>query len=156
MRIGQMEYEINPEKIKEIETNISKYTCKTNVSPHLLFRSPYTEDTSRVFIGNWMKDGFWITRYRKQFINFRADIIAKGNFINTQRRDKLVFKFSLGFSSILGGFFIILFLAYFLISLVPIYLAFSLPIIAYVFMTNLEIRKAKSAIERYLLDEQKS
>lgn len=155
LKIGQIEYEVNEEKVKDIESNIAKYTCKTNLSPHLLFKSPYTEGTSKIFIGNWLKDGFWITRYRKQFVNFRADIIATGNFVNTLTMNKLVFRFSIGFSGIIGGFFIILLIALILASIVPIYLAFGLPIIVYILMTSLEMKKAKNTIEKFLLSDRK-
>ncbi len=138
-------------KIKE---RLVKHTCKTNLSPHLLFTNQYNDNTSRTFIGNVTDDGFWITRYRKQFMNYRADVVAKGTFKEYGSKLELSFNYSLGFSSIVGGAFIIIIIAAIMISNgLNFFLSFAIPIIIYGLLTRLEVSKAKEAINNYLLNE---
>lgn len=138
----------------KVEDRLIKHTCKTNLSPHLLFRNIYTDNTSKVFIGNWTDNGFWITRYRKQFINFRADVVAKGTFKEANKKLQLNFNYSLGFSSVVGGLFIILFITLMLTSFgLNFFVAILFPVTLYVIFSKREMKKAKDAIEKYLLYE---
>ena len=153
IEIGKEEQKLEISR-SDIENRLIKHTCKTNLNPNLLFTTIYTDNTAKVFIGNWTKNGFWITRYRKQFINFRADIVAKGTFNKTNAGINLQFEYAIGFSSIVGGGLIIIILSLLLAmnGLNP-YLAFSLPVLLYCVFSKIEVNKAKSAINKYLLNE---
>jgi len=153
MTFGYTEYELREISQEIVEANLAKFTEKTNVNPNFLFASHQYEDETKKFIGNWLKDGFWITRYRKEFINFKADVIAKGSFKNHPNMNKLVFNFSIGLASILGGTFVMLLIALALVRFVPNYVAILTPICFYAFMTILEFKKVKRRIEKYLLKE---
>ncbi len=74
--IGKEFFQLHQGDSEIIEKNISLHTCKTNVSPQLMFNQSYTGETSKIFVGNWKKDGFWISKFRRQLLDFRPDIIA--------------------------------------------------------------------------------
>ena len=76
-----------------------------------MFTQSFTGETSKVFVGNWENNGFWISKFRRQMLNLRPDIIARFTYYNN-KKEKLTVNFSIGFSSLisalLGGFIFML------------------------------------------------
>lgn len=154
IEIRKEEYKLFLADRQKIKDRLIKHTCKTNLNPHLLFRNKFTEDTSKIFIGNWTDDGFWVTRFRRQIINFRADIVAKG-VVEERSNDLLLhFKYSLGFSSIIGGLISILVVGLFLNSLgLGLLWSALIPAPLYILLSYFEVSKMKSVIYDYLINE---
>ena len=90
-----------------ISDKMSKNTCKTNLNPQLLFKQSYTGLTDKVFVGNWTKNGFWITKFRLQLSQFRPDIIANFRFKTEGKYQHINIRYSIGFSSLIIGLWLI-------------------------------------------------
>ncbi len=116
IKIGYQKFEIDNCLVDFIKEKMESSTCKTNLTPQLIFKQSFTGITDKTFVGNWTKKGFWLSKYRYQLFQARPDIIARFNFISNQNNTQIEIKYSIGFSSIL----IIMILA------LPILAAFSL------------------------------
>ncbi len=110
IRINKKVFWTDEDGISIITERIKENTCKTNINPELMFRQSYTGITGKLFVGNWTSYGFWISKYRHQFIQFRPDIITRFYFIESLHEKKIEMKSSIGFSSIL--FFLIIILVF--------------------------------------------
>jgi hypothetical protein len=95
--------EINIQSTFEIDIRekMSELTCKTNLSPQLMFQQSYTGITEKLFVGNWTKNGFWISKFRIQLLDIRPDIIVKFVFLQNKPFTRLCMRYSLGLSSII-------------------------------------------------------
>jgi hypothetical protein len=103
IRIKRQKYRIDCHYINVIKERMASETCKTNLNSQLIFRQSYTGYTSKTFVGNWTKKGFWISKYRLQLMQLRPDIIAKFEFVDLSDNSSVSIRYSIGFSSISIG-----------------------------------------------------
>lgn len=101
--IKQKKYRIDNYYIDVIKEKMATETCKTNLSPQLMFKQSFTGITLKTFVGNWTKNGFWISKFRMQLIQLRPDIIAKFEFADNSENSVLSIQYSIGFSSLFIG-----------------------------------------------------
>jgi hypothetical protein len=98
------EFRIAGDDIKGIKDRMTEETCKTNLNPQLIFnQQSFTGHTAKSFVGNWTRDGFWISKYRLQLFNLRPDIIAKFTFFDLHDYSTVSIRYSIGFSSAFVG-----------------------------------------------------
>ena len=107
IQIGSEKYIIDSRYVDVIKDRMAKETCKTNLNPQLMFRQSFTGITSKTFVGNWLKHGFWISKYRVQLIQFRPDIIARFTFAGDSANSIVSVRYSIGFSSLFVGLILI-------------------------------------------------
>jgi hypothetical protein len=96
-------YKIDNYYIDVIKDKMATETCKTNLSPQLMFKQSFTGITLKTFVGNWTKSGFWISKFRMQLMQLRPDIIAKFKFADNSENSMLSIRYSIGFSSLFIG-----------------------------------------------------
>lgn len=153
IRISYQEIEIDESLEKLLKDRMAESTCKTNLNSQLLFRQSYTGRTSKAFVGNWTKNGFWISRFRIQMFQFRPDLIANFRFYSGPALSRISIRYSIGLSSILSALFVIF--------------AFSLPLFSlgkggyitgliflsgiYIVLTVFELDSLKKAINKNIL-----
>jgi hypothetical protein len=101
--IKREKYKIDNYYIEVIKDKMAAETCKTNLSPQLMFKQSFTGITLKTFVGNWTKNGFWISRFRMQLMQLRPDIIAKFKFADNSENSVLSIRYSIGFSSLFIG-----------------------------------------------------
>lgn len=101
--IKRKKYRIDNYYIDVIKEKMATETCKTNLSPQLMFKQSFTGITLKTFVGNWTKNGFWISKFRMQLIQLRPDIIAKFEFADNSENSVLSIRYSIGFSSLFIG-----------------------------------------------------
>ena len=101
IKIGYQKFEIDNCLVDFVKEKMESSTCKTNLSPQLIFKQSFTGITDKTFVGNWTKNGFWLSKYRYQLLQVRPDIIARFNFASNQNNTQIEIKYSIGFSSIL-------------------------------------------------------
>ncbi len=132
-----------------IESRMSSNTCKTNLSPQLMFKQSYTGLTDKTFVGNWTKDGFWISKFRRQLMELRPDIIVRFDFHKQKNQTILKLRYSIGFSSILMGLIWILFIssAFSIPFRNGFIIVFTLFLIAYIILTLNCLNNTKSKIK---------
>ena len=110
--LGTKEFRTDEAGISQIQERVAANTCKTNLNPQLILRQSYTGLTNKVFVGNWTKDGFWLSKYRLQLFQLRPDIITRFSIQKETTYQKVTMKSSIGFSSLfLAMIFILLFSA---------------------------------------------
>ncbi|QQS51049.1 MAG: hypothetical protein IPM71_16525 [Bacteroidota bacterium] len=103
IKIKLEKYKIHNYYIDVIKDKMAAETCKTNLSPQLMFKQSFTGITLKTFVGNWTKNGFWISKFRMQLMQLRPDIIAKFRFIDISEYSELSIRYSIGFSSLFIG-----------------------------------------------------
>ena len=101
IKIYNQEIEIEKRYEDAIRNKITNCTGKSNLNPQLLIKTRSTSFSNKLFIGNKTRDGIWITKNNIQLII--PDIIARFSFNSEQSILKI--RYSIGFSSIVGGFF---------------------------------------------------
>jgi len=101
--IKREKYKIDNYYIDVIKDKMATETCKTNLSPQLMFKQSFTGITLKTFVGNWTKNGFWISKFRMQLMQLRPDIIAKFKFADNSENSLLSIRYSIGFSSLFIG-----------------------------------------------------
>ncbi len=146
--IKQEKYKIDKDYIDVIKDKIAAETCKTNLSPQLMFKQSFTGITLKTFVGNWTKNGFWISRFRMQLIQLRPDIIAKFIFANNPKNSVLSIRYSIGFSSLFIGLmwitmFALPFLAF---GLVGYLIGLAVMIGGYVLLSVIELENLQEKI----------
>ena len=152
--IGTIEFITDSEGLAQINEKVTQHTCKTNLNPQLMFRQSYTGLTKKLFVGNWTREGFWISKYRFQLYQFRPDIISRFYIGKDASNVKVTMKFSIGFSSILVGLILImLFSSAFTASgpngfLIAVGILTSL----YICLASIEYDKMLKAIKNNILD----
>lgn len=153
--IKQEEYIIHNYNIDVIKDKVIKETCKTNMSPQLMFKQGFTGITNKTFVGNWTKKGFWISKFRMQLIQFRPDIIAKFRFSDHSENTLLSIRYSIGFSSIfLGLFWINLFaLPFSAFGSIGHYIGLTLMLALYIFALIIEQDNLKEEIVEKVLSK---
>ena len=103
IKVKQEKYEIDKYYIDVIKDKMAAETCKTNLNPQLRFKQSFTGITLKTFVGNWTKNGFWISKFRMQLMQLRPDIIAKFRFSDNSEFSLLSIRYSIGFSSVFIG-----------------------------------------------------
>ncbi len=112
IQIKREKYKIDNYYIDLIKDKMAEETCKTNLSPQLIFRQSFTGVTLKTFVGNWTNNGFLISKFRMQLMQFRPDIIAKFKFLDKSDNSEVSIRYSIGFSSLfMGSIWIIMFAA---------------------------------------------
>jgi hypothetical protein len=132
---------------------MSGETCKTNLSPQLIFRQSYTGITSKTFVGNWTKNGFWITKFRMQLMQLRPDIIAKFRFNKTSENSEVSIRYSIGFSSLFIGLILITTFAlpFAAFGLVGYFIGFVVMIGGYIIISKIELENIVMKINEKIL-----
>lgn len=151
--ISKKEFRTDKKGILLIQEKIEANTCKTNVSPQLMFRQSYTGMTGKIFVGNWTSNGFWIAKFRLHLIHLRPFIITQFYIESETRYEKVTMKSSIGFSSLFKGLiWIILFAAPFAtIGLIGFLVAVALMILFYSYWTSIEYDRMIKAIKNNII-----
>lgn len=146
--IKREKYKIDNHYIDVIEDKMAAETCKTNLSPQLMFKQSFTGITLKTFVGNWTKNGFWISKFRRQLMQLRPDIIAKFEFSGSSENSILSIRYSIGFSSLLVGLmWVILFaLPFSVFGLVGYLIVLVLMIGGYVLLSKIELQNLRKKI----------
>ena len=148
IRIKQEKYRIDRYKIDAIKDRMAEETCKTNVSPQLMFRQSFSGVTLKTFVGNWTKNGFWVSKFRLQLIQLRPDIIAKFNFSDRTDNSIVSIRYSIGFSSLfIGSFWIAAFpLLFVVFGLIGYLIGLVLMLGLYILLTIVELNNLREKI----------
>lgn len=151
--IGKKEFRTDKNGILLIQEKIEANTCRTNVSPQLMFTQCYTGRTEKIFVGNWTSNGFWISKFRLQLFELRPDIITQFYIESETHYEKVIMKSSIGFSSLfIGLIWIILFsLPFAVFGLIGFLVGFALLILFYSYLTSIEYDRMIKAIENYII-----
>lgn len=154
IKIGKEKIYLKKGNFETIKENFIENTCKTNVSPGLMFKQSYAGITEKVFVGNWKDYGFWISKFRLQILQLRPDIIAK--FIHlTGTSDRLVIRYSIGFSSLVVPFFIgIILTTYSLLEFGKVYyfLSWIVWILLYAGISAFALKRMKKSVKEKILN----
>lgn len=67
IKIGYQKFEIDNCLVDFVKEKMESSTCKTNLTPQLIFKQSFTGITDKTFVGNWTKKGFG---YRNTDTNF--------------------------------------------------------------------------------------
>ncbi len=155
IKFYKLRFKINKSDEQVVKDRMISNTCKTNISPQLIFRQSYTGITNKSFIGNWTKDGFWISKFRLQLIQLRPDIIARFHLISDQSFTQIRTDYSIGFSSLFIGFlWIFLFsLLFILIGIIGYIIGTLILIIFYILLVNLEFENLRLEIRAKIFKE---
>jgi hypothetical protein len=142
--------------ISLIKERITQNTCKTNVSSQLMFRQSFTGLTGKLFVGNWTSNGFWISKFRLQFIQLRPDIITRFYIENEAPYEKVTMKSSIGFSSLFVGLiwmilFSVPFASFF--GLTGFLVAFAIMVFFYSLLTSIEYDRMIKAIKNNIIND---
>ncbi len=109
IKIARQTIEIDSCLTDFLQEKMTDCTCRTNLNSQLNFRQSYTGITDKTFVGNWTKNGFWISKFRKQLFQFRPDIIASFKIVPRNNITKIRIRYSIGFSSLFfAGMWILL------------------------------------------------
>jgi hypothetical protein len=151
--IDTREFRTDKNGILLIQEKIEANTCKTNLSPQLMFRQGYTGLTAKIFVGNWTSNGFWISKFRLQLLQFRPDIFTQFYIESETRFEKVKMRTSIGFSSLLMGLiWIILFsIPFATLGLLPFLVVVALMIFFYSYLTSIEHDRMMKAIENHII-----
>jgi len=150
IEIGKDIIALNKISFYLVKENFTNNTCKTNLNPQFMFRQSYNGITSKKFVGNYNKNGFWISKFKLQVIELRPDIIAKFSLLNN---DKLIIKYSIGFSSIImaiiiGIIFSLIPFIYLDINFILTYLIW---IIIYMLISKFSLNKLRKLIREKII-----
>ena len=140
---------------QDIKEKMSELTCRTNISPQLMFRQSYTGITEKFFVGNWTKKGFWISKFRLQLLEIRPDIIVRFNFSQKKNNTLLSIRYSLGLSSIIQMFLILLLGLILFVQIDRIIVPYGMItlVFIYFFIIRYELKRTKRIInDKILLD----
>lgn len=156
IRIATNEFWTDKENILVINERVKENTCKTNINPELMFRQSYNGMTTKLFVGNWTSDGFWISKYRNQFIQLRPDIITRFYIKEDNEGIHVVMKSSIGFSSIFT--FLILLLIFSSSSasefgINAIYSVASIFILLYILLSKIEYDRMLTSIKKTVFND---
>ena len=137
-----------------IKDRMSELTCKTNLSPQLMFRQSYTGIANKHFVGNWTKNGFWISKFRLQVLEVRPDIIVRFKFVPAHSSTRLAIRYSLGLSSLLQALFLLSFAAVMFVRISGPFFPIGLTaaFILYIFIARRELKKTEQIINELLLN----
>jgi len=153
IKIGKETIYLKKGNFETIKENFTENTCKTNVSPGLMFKQSYTGLTEKEFVGNWRDYGFWISKFRLQMFQLRPDIIAK--FIHlTGTSERIVIRYSIGFSSLIIALFLGVLLTFYLMQygLEYCFLGWIVWIILYTGISLVSLKKMKNTIKEIILN----
>ncbi len=153
IQIKREKYKIDNYYIDVIKDKMAKETCKTNLSPQLMFKQSFTGITLKTFVGNWIKNGFWISKFRMQLLQLRPDVIAKFNFLDNPQNCILSIRYSIGFSSLfIGLIWIIMFsLPFSSFGFIGYMIGLTMMIGGYVLLSIIELNKLKEKIKEKIL-----
>ncbi|MCB2196479.1 MAG: hypothetical protein KQH79_11515 [Bacteroidetes bacterium] len=154
IKIGQEKIYLKKGNFETIKENFIENTCKTNLSPGLMFRQSYTGVTEKAFVGNWKDYGFWISKFRLQMLQLRPDIIAKFIYL-TGTSERLLIRYSIGFSSLIFAFFIgFILTAYSLLNFEEVYyfLSWIIYILLYAGISAFALKRMKKSIKEKILN----
>lgn len=148
IRLKREKYKIDNFYIDVIKDKMAAETCKTNLSPQLMFKQSFTGITLKTFVGNWTKSGFWISKFRMQLMQLRPDIIAKFRFSDNLEYSVLSIRYSIGFSSLfIGLMWIIMFALPFLaFGLIEYLIGSAVMIGGYALLTIIELENLQEKI----------
>jgi len=151
--IAKKEFRTDKKGILLIQEKIEANTCKTNLSPQLMFRQSYTGRTGKIFVGNWTSNGFWISKFRLQLFQLRPDIITQFYIAHETRYEKVTVRSSIGFSSLfIGLIWIFLFSTPFAVfGLIGFLAGVVLMVSFYLFLTIIEYDRMIKAIENHIV-----
>jgi len=151
--IDKKEFRTDKKGILLIQEKIEANTCKTNVSPQLMFSQSYTGRTGKIFVGNWTSNGFWISKFRLQLFQLRPDIITQFYIESETRYEKVTMKSSIGFSSLfIGLIWIILFsIPFAAFGLIGFLVGVALMILFYSYLTSIEYDRMIKAIQNNIV-----
>jgi hypothetical protein len=154
IKIHYQELNIESNLESNIKNRMSELTCKTNLSPHLMFRQSYTGIANKLFVGNWTKSGFWISKFRLQVLEVRPDIIIRFIFMPGTTSTRLGIRYSLGISSILQLVFLLCLVAVFFVQISRPFIPFGLTafFILYIYIARTELMKSKKIVNEKLLN----
>jgi hypothetical protein len=152
IRIKKEKYVLRKGDYELLNKNVVENTCKTNINPQLMFKQSYTGVTGKTFVGNWHKNGFWISKYRRQLLELRPDIISKFVF-RGENKENLIVVHSIGFSSIFSSAFIGVFFIVFLKNFVDIPKIYGLAIwiFLYVLICSFALNKMRKSIKEKIM-----
>lgn len=152
--INKKEFRTDKKGILLIREKIEANTCKTNVSPQLMFRQSFNGMTRKIFVGNWTSNGFWISKFRFQLVQLHPVIITQFYIESETRYEKVTMKSSIGFSSLFIGLIWIILLAapFAIIGLIGFLVAVALMILFYSYLTSIEYDKMIKAIKNNIVD----
>lgn len=142
-------YKINNYYIDVIKDKMAAETCKTNLSPQLIFIQSFTGITLKTFVGNWTKNGFWISKFRMQLMQLRPDIIAKFKFADNSENSILSVRYSIGFSSLfIGLIWITIFALPFIIAfgLIGYLISLAVMVGGYILLSIIELKNLREKI----------
>lgn len=153
IQIGRKTYELNQGESEIIDQNLNEHTCKTNINPQLMFRQSYTGETSKIFVGNWKENGFWISKFHRQLLNLRPDIIARFTYQGI-KKEKLIVKFSIGLSSLISAFLVGVIFMILIIQLFNDYILESWIVffVIYILSSRYALKKMKRAISDKIMN----
>ena len=151
--LKQEKYKIDYHCADVIKDKMAEETCKTNLSPQLIFRQSFAGVTLKTFVGNWTKKGFWISKFRMQLVQLRPDIIAKFEFLEKSDSSEVSIRYSIGFSSLFTGaiwigMFAIPFSAF---GLVGYFIGLALMIGGYILLSMMELEKLRTKITEKIM-----
>ena len=151
--IDKKEFRTDKKGILLIQEKIEANTCKTNVSPQLMFGQSYTGRTGKIFVGNWTSNGFWISKFRLQLFQLRPDIITQFYIESEPRYEKVTMKSSIGFSSLfIGLIWIVLFsIPFAAFGLIGFLVGVALMILFYSYLTSIEYDRMIKAIQNNIV-----
>ena len=151
--IDKKEFRTDKKGILLIQEKVEANTCKTNVSPQLMFSQGYTGRTDKIFVGNWTSNGFWLSKFRLQLFQFRPDIITQFYIESETRYEKVIMKSSIGFSSLFFGLMcIILFsIPFAVFGLIGFLVMVVMMILLYSFLTSVEYQRMLKAIKNNIV-----
>lgn len=153
--LGNKEFRTDETGISLIRERVTKNTCKTNLNPQLLFVQSYTGRTNKLFVGNWTADGFWISKFRMQMMQFRPDIITSFLIQEEASRKKVTMRSSIGFSSLFTGMIISMCfsLPFMAFGLTGYLIVIALWIALYAYLASMEYDRIMKAIKDHILQE---
>ncbi len=151
--IDKKQFRTDKKGILLIQEKVEAITCKTNVSPQLLFRQSYTGRTEKIFVGNWTSNGFWLSKFRLHLIHFRPDIITQFYIESETRYEKVTLKSSIGFSSLFFWLiWIIIFSTPFAaLGLIGFLITATMMILFYSYLTSVEYDRMIKSIKNNIV-----
>ena len=152
--LGNIEFITDSNGLDQMKEKVTMHTCKTNIDPQLMFRQGFSGVTGKLFVGNWTEKGFWISRFKRQFSQFRPDIICRFNIENRASTVNVTIRSSIGFSSLLTGMIMIIFFSAPFVSSgsTAFLIALVIMTILYVCMASVEYDKTFKAIKDHVVN----
>jgi hypothetical protein len=114
----------------------------------MIFRPAYNGSTRKAFVGNWTKNGFWISKLQWQTILFHPNVIARFIY-HKGAPDRLEIRYSTGFSGLISALFAgYLFTLYFMhFGQVYYFLSWIAWIVIYTGYAMYSLKRMKKAIQ---------